>query len=117
MILLTCRTCLAERERSDSPPTRDTPSVTRVARVPSDDIEKLQMEMELCLQQIESVQRRALSGELLHLEFSMQMCVCVCMYTVLAQSKVRGVLCQTRCYIYKESYIHHTYHKESSGRW
>ncbi|KAL8610818.1 hypothetical protein ACOMHN_056673 [Nucella lapillus] len=50
-----------EKARSDSPPTRDTPSLTRVAREPSDDIEKLQLEMEMCLQQIESVQKRALS--------------------------------------------------------
>ena len=65
--------CLsAEKERSDSPPTRDTPSLTRVSRVPTDDIEKLQLEMELCLQQIESVQKRALSGECLEWVHSVQ---------------------------------------------
>lgn len=47
--------------RTNSPPTRDTPSLTKVVHVPKDDIEKLQMEMEMYLQQIESVERRALS--------------------------------------------------------
>ncbi|XP_076453216.1 uncharacterized protein LOC143288519 [Babylonia areolata] len=50
-----------DTRRSDSPPTRDTPSLTRVVHMPSDNIEKLQLEMEMCLQQIESVQKRALS--------------------------------------------------------